>query len=87
MQVAAEELIDLGVEWVILGHSERRQIIGESNKFVGQKVCYALQQKLKVIACVGETINQRENGQVGFLQFCVLISLLPGRSCRLWDII
>ena len=50
-----------------LGHSERRQIIGESNKFVGQKVCYALQQKLKVIACVGETINQRENGQVGFL--------------------
>lgn len=63
-QVAAEELVDLGVGWVILGHSERRQIIGESNKFVGEKVTYALKQKLKVIACIGETINQRENGQV-----------------------
>jgi hypothetical protein len=64
MQVAAEELVDLGVEWVILGHSERRQIIGESNQFVGDKVAYALEQKLKVMACIGETINQRENGQV-----------------------
>jgi len=64
-QVAAEELVDLGVEWVILGHSERRQIIGESNQFVGDKVAYALEQKLKVMACIGETINQRENGQVG----------------------
>ena len=65
MQVAAEELLDLGVHWVILGHSERRQIIGESNEFVGEKVTYALGQNLKVIACIGETINQRENGQVG----------------------
>lgn len=62
--MAAEELIDLGAEWVILGHSERRQIIGESNDFVGEKVTYALKQNLKVIACIGETINQRENNQV-----------------------
>lgn len=64
LQVAAEELVDLGAEWVILGHSERRHIIGESNNFVGEKVSYALEQNLKVIACIGETINQRENGQV-----------------------
>ena len=64
MKVAAEELVDLGADWVILGHSERRQIIGESNDFVGEKVSYALEQNLKVIACIGETINQRENGQV-----------------------
>ena len=57
----------MGVNWVILGHSERRQIIGESNEFVGDKVAYALKQELKVIACIGETINQRENGQVGTL--------------------
>lgn len=62
--MAAEELVDLGADWVILGHSERRQIIGESNDFVGEKVSYALEQNLKVIACIGETINQRENGQV-----------------------
>ena len=64
LKVAAEELVDLGADWVILGHSERRQIIGESNDFVGEKVSYALEQNLKVIACIGETINQRENGQV-----------------------
>lgn len=61
--MAAEELLDLGCQWVILGHSERRHIVGESNEFVGEKVTYALGQKLKVIACIGETINERENGQ------------------------
>ena len=76
VQVAAEELIDLGAEWVILGHSERRQIIGESNAFVGEKVTYALKQNLKVIACIGETINQRENGEVGPPLFFV-----PHSSC------
>jgi len=75
-EVAAEELVDLGVEWVILGHSERRQIIGESNQFVGDKVAYALEQKLKVMACIGETINQRENGQM----FEILDAQLKGIS-------
>ena len=56
--------MDLGVHWVILGHSERRQIFGESNELIGEKVAYALEQGLKVIACIGETLNQRENGQV-----------------------
>ncbi|XP_021910469.1 triosephosphate isomerase, cytosolic [Carica papaya] len=61
-EVSAEMLSNLGVPWVILGHSERRQLLGESNEFVGDKVAYALSQGLKVIACVGETLEQREAG-------------------------
>ncbi|KAM7522190.1 hypothetical protein LguiA_012092 [Lonicera macranthoides] len=61
-EVSAEMLVNLGVPWVILGHSERRLILNESNEFVGDKIAYALSQGLKVIACVGETLEQRESG-------------------------
>lgn len=61
-EVSAEILVNLGIPWVIVGHSERRALLGESNEFVGDKVAYALSQGLKVIACVGETLEQREAG-------------------------
>lgn len=61
-EVSAEMLVNLGIPWVILGHSERRLLLNESNGFVGDKVAYALSQGLKVIACVGETLEQRESG-------------------------
>ncbi|KAK9940502.1 hypothetical protein M0R45_017161 [Rubus argutus] len=61
-EISAEMLVNLGIPWVIIGHSERRQILNESNEFVGEKVGYALSQGLKVIACVGETLEQRESG-------------------------
>lgn len=61
-EVSAEMLVDLCVPWVIIGHSERRLLLNESNEFVGDKVAYALSKGLKVIACVGETLEQREAG-------------------------
>lgn len=61
-EVSAEMLVNLGIPWVIIGHSERRQLLQESNEFVGDKVAYALSQGLKVIACIGETLEQREAG-------------------------
>ncbi|KAM7492036.1 hypothetical protein LguiA_034957 [Lonicera macranthoides] len=61
-EVSAEMLVNLGIPWVIIGHSERRNLFNESNEFVGDKVAYALSQGLKVIACVGETLEQRESG-------------------------
>ncbi|XP_034688721.1 triosephosphate isomerase, cytosolic [Vitis riparia] len=61
-EISAEMLVNLGIPWVILGHSERRSLLAESNEFVGDKVAYALSQGLKVIACVGETLEQRESG-------------------------
>jgi len=62
-EVSCEMLADLNVPWVILGHSERRALLKESSEFVAEKVAYALESGLKVIACVGETLEQREAGE------------------------
>nr|CAD1821346.1 unnamed protein product [Ananas comosus var. bracteatus] len=62
-EISAEQLIDVGCKWVILGHSERRHIIGEDNEFIGKKAAYALSQNLKVIACIGEKLEEREAGK------------------------
>ncbi|KAJ3686740.1 hypothetical protein LUZ61_015904 [Rhynchospora tenuis] len=61
-EISAEMLVNLDIPWVIIGHSERRALLGETNEFVGDKVAYALSKGLKVIACVGETLEQREAG-------------------------
>ncbi|KAG6556876.1 hypothetical protein Mapa_001456 [Marchantia paleacea] len=59
----AEQLADLGVGWVILGHSERRHVLGEKDEFIGKKAAYALSKGVKVIACVGELLEEREAGK------------------------
>ena len=64
VQIAPEQLADMSIPWVILGHSERRSLLEESNAFVGAKAANALTHGLKVIACIGETLEQRESGQV-----------------------
>jgi triosephosphate isomerase len=56
-------LLDLGCKYVILGHSERRHKIGESDHFINQKVKCALAAGLDVILCVGETLDQRNAKQ------------------------
>jgi triosephosphate isomerase len=63
-EVSAEQLQDFGVPWVILGHSERRSLCGESNEVVAKKTSHALASGLGVIACVGETLDQRNSGAV-----------------------
>ncbi|WP_319476884.1 triose-phosphate isomerase [Marispirochaeta aestuarii] len=62
-EVSVLMLKDLGVEVVILGHSERRLIYGESDEFINRKVRLAISQGLEVILCVGETLEQREAGK------------------------
>ena len=56
-------LLDLGCKYVILGHSERRHKLGESDHFINQKVVCALTAGLKVILCVVETLEQRKTHQ------------------------
>jgi triosephosphate isomerase len=62
-EVAPEMLRDLGCQWVILGHSERRTLLHESDELVSRKAARALQVGLQVILCVGETLEQRQAGQ------------------------
>lgn len=55
-------LAEMGVEYVIIGHSERRQYFGETDQTVNARVRAALDAGLKVILCVGEVLEQREQG-------------------------
>ena len=59
-EISADMLLSMGVEYVIIGHSERRQYFGETDVTVNKKVKTALTAGLKVILCVGETLEQRE---------------------------
>ena len=61
-EVSAAMLVDVGVSFVILGHSERRHVYGETDELVGAKVRAALGAGLEVILCVGETIEERQGG-------------------------
>jgi triosephosphate isomerase len=61
--IAAEMLVDVGCHWVIVGHSERRQLHGESNATVAAKAARALEAGLRPIICVGETLAEREAGK------------------------
>ena len=62
-EVSAQMLKAIGVEYVIIGHSERRQYFGETDETVNKKIKAALANGLKPIVCVGETLEQREAGK------------------------
>ena len=61
-EISASMLAELGVTYVIIGHSERRQYFGETDTTVNKRVRAALDAGLKVILCVGELLEQREQG-------------------------
>lgn len=61
-EISAEMLKSVGVEYVIIGHSERRQYFAETDETVNKKLKKALEVGLNPIVCVGETLEQRETG-------------------------
>lgn len=61
-EVSAQMLKDLGVKYVIIGHSERRRMFGETDEIINQKIHAALDAGLSPILCVGESLRQRELG-------------------------
>ncbi|RLN59718.1 hypothetical protein BBJ29_009695 [Phytophthora kernoviae] len=63
-EIAAEQLVDFGLTWAITGHSERRAYYGETDEIVAKKTKRALDLGLKVIFCIGETLEQRQAGQM-----------------------
>jgi triosephosphate isomerase len=62
-EISALMLKDLGVEYVITGHSERRKFFGETDEIVNKKIKKALEDGLKVIFCIGETAEERDSGK------------------------
>jgi triosephosphate isomerase len=62
-EISAAMLVELGVEYVIIGHSERRQYFGETDETVNKRIKAALAAGLKPIVCVGELLAEREGGQ------------------------
>ena len=61
-EISADMLKECGVDYVIIGHSERRQYFGETDETVNKRVLAALEAGLKVILCVGELLAEREQG-------------------------
>ena len=62
-EVSAKMLKSINVEYVIIGHSERRQYFNETDETVNKKIKVAFENNLKPIVCVGETLEQRESGK------------------------
>ena len=80
-EVSAAQLVDIGTEYVIIGHSERRQYYGETDGSVNEKTLSALKTPLTSIICVGETLEQREEGITNTLvtkQVEIALSNVPG---------
>ena len=61
-EVSAEMLVEMGVKYVIIGHSERRQYFNETDETVNKKLLKALEVGLRPIVCVGESLAERESG-------------------------
>jgi triosephosphate isomerase len=81
-EISAAMLRDLFVRYVVLGHSERRQIFGETDQIVNRKVRAALEATLRPIVCVGETLDQRERGSVEKILALQLQGSLAGLSSK-----
>ena len=62
-EVSPKMLKDIGVEYVILGHSERREYFGETDEFINQKVKAVLEYGMTPIFCIGEKLEDRESGK------------------------
>ncbi len=62
-EVSIPMLKDMGIDHVIIGHSERRHVFGETDQFINEKVKAALSEGMTVVLCVGEMLDERKNGK------------------------
>src|SRR5690606_11508760 len=68
-ELTPDVVLDAGIPWTILGHSERRKYLEETPEFVAKKTAIALENGLKVILCIGETLTERESGNT--MKVCI----------------
>ena len=62
-EISAGQLLESGINWTLIGHSERRVVLRESDDFIAAKTKAALDAGLKVILCIGETLTEREKDE------------------------
>ena len=87
-ELSADMLLASGVEYVIIGHSERRQYFGETDATVNQRVLAAVKAGLKVILCVGEKKEEREAGYTDALvEYQTLIALTGLTEAQVKDVV
>ena len=63
-EVSLTMLADLGIRTVLIGHSERRHVMGETHEHIRKKVAFAQKKNFRVIFCIGETLAQRQKGEL-----------------------
>lgn len=81
-EVSGAMLVDAGCKYVILGHSERRRLFGESDQVVGAKVRAALEHNLTPILCIGETLEEQQAGQADAVNRRQLLAGLEGLTAE-----
>ena len=81
-EISAAQLRDLFVHYVVLGHSERRRLFGETDEIVNRKVRAAHEASLRPIVCVGETLKQRDRGNVDKILSIQLRGSLAGLGSK-----
>ncbi|WP_144513047.1 triose-phosphate isomerase [Bacillus sp. FJAT-22090] len=79
-EVSGHQLQDLGVSYVVIGHSERRQYFNETDESVHKKVSAAFENNLTPIVCVGETLEQREQNETETIVSSQVMAALEGLS-------
>ena len=84
-EIALEQLADISVKWVILGHSERRQYYGETNEIVAAKVDAAVSAGFTVIACIGETLKERDDGRTAVVVITQLATIAQKLRVEAWE--
>lgn len=84
-EIAASMVADSGVAYTLVGHSERRQLFGETNEDVAEKVRQALDNQLAVILCVGETLSEREAGNAEQVVRQQVTQGLAGVTGKAWQ--
>ena len=81
-EISAHMLRELFVRFVVLGHSERRTLCGETDAIVNKKVVHAIESTLKPIVCIGETLTERDGGKVEEVLDAQLRGSLAGLSAK-----
>jgi triosephosphate isomerase len=84
-EISAAQLKDAGVQYVLIGHSERRHVLKESEEFLKSKLDRVLEQGLAAMLCVGETLAEREAGKAEEIVIGQINSVLASISANEWQ--